>query len=113
MKGAMSSATARLSEAINAILFPNVIYGVNSGGDPKEIPRLTYEELKQFHQNYYHPSRCLFFFYGNMPLEQTFRFYCRTYAFEYSKRRSLPSNSTTAAFQKTCLSGTFLSYARR
>lgn len=70
MKGALSSATARLSEAINAALFPNVSYGVNSGGNPKNIPQLTYQELKQFYQIYYHPSRCLFFFYGNMPLEK-------------------------------------------
>lgn len=69
MKGALSSATARLSEVMNEILFPNITYGYNSGGDPKHIPELTYEELKQFHQNFYHPSRCLFFFYGNMPLE--------------------------------------------
>lgn len=70
MKGALSSATVRLLEAINRYLFPNVTYGYNSGGDPKEIPQLTYEELKQFYQTYYHPSRCLFFFYGNMLLER-------------------------------------------
>ena len=70
MKGALSSATARLSEAINEALFPNITYGCNSGGDPKEIPQLTYEELREFHQTFYHPSRCLFFFYGNMPLEE-------------------------------------------
>lgn len=70
MKGALSSATARLSEAMNATLFPAVTYGVNSGGDPRTIPQLTYEELKQFYHTYYHPSRCLFFFYGNMPLEK-------------------------------------------
>lgn len=69
MKGALSSPSARLMEAINAALFPNITYGYNSGGDPKDIPSLTYEELQQFHKVYYHPSRCLFFFYGNMPLE--------------------------------------------
>lgn len=70
MKGALSSASARLSEAINAALFPDITYGCNSGGDPKNIPELTYEELKQFYHTYYHPARCLFFFYGNMPLEK-------------------------------------------
>lgn len=70
MKGALSSATARLSEAINSALFPNITYGYNSGGDPKHIAELSYEELKEFHQLYYHPSRCLFFFYGNMALEK-------------------------------------------
>lgn len=70
MKGALASATARLSEAINAALFPDITYGCNSGGDPQQIPELTFQELRQFYQTYYHPSRCLFFFYGNMPLEK-------------------------------------------
>jgi len=70
MKGALCSPGARLSEAMHAALFPHVTYGCNSGGDPKNIPQLTYEELKQFYQTFYHPSRCLFFFYGNMPLER-------------------------------------------
>ncbi len=69
MKGALSSANARLSEAINTALFPNLTYGFNAGGDPKVIPKLTYRELCSFYEQYYHPSRCLFFFYGNMPLE--------------------------------------------
>lgn len=70
MKGALSSASARLSEAINETLFPNVTYGYNSGGDPKSIPQLSYEELRQFYQTFYHPGRCLFFFYGNLSLEK-------------------------------------------
>lgn len=69
MKGALSSAMSRLSEASGQALFPNVTYGYNSGGDPKDIPSLTYEQLREFHRQYYHPSRCLFFFYGNMPLQ--------------------------------------------
>jgi Zn-dependent M16 (insulinase) family peptidase len=69
MKGALSSSSARLAEAINETLFPDTTYGVNSGGDPAAIPSLSYQELKEFHEKYYHPSRCLFFFYGNMPLE--------------------------------------------
>ena len=70
MKGALSSATARLSEALHETLYPDITYGCNSGGDPKSIPQLTYQELKQFYHTFYHPSRCLFFFYGNMPLEE-------------------------------------------
>ncbi len=70
MKGALSSATTRLIEHVNAALYPNTPYGFNSGGDPSEIPNLTYEELLSFHKNYYHPSRCLFFFYGNLPLQK-------------------------------------------
>lgn len=69
MKGAMSSSNSRLSEVLNQALFPDLTYGINSGGDPKHIPELTHQELKNFHEKFYHPSRCLFFFYGNMPLE--------------------------------------------
>lgn len=70
MKGALSSPTTRLIEHVNAALYPNSPYGFNSGGDPSEIPNLTYNELIAFHKNYYHPSRCLFFFYGNLPLKK-------------------------------------------
>lgn len=70
MKGALSSPSTRLNEALSQALFPDLTYGVNSGGDPEDIPKLTYKELKDFHTTYYHPSRCLFFFYGNLPLEK-------------------------------------------
>ncbi len=70
MKGAMTSSTTRLMESLHQALFPDITYGYNSGGDPKEIPKLSYKELCEFHQKYYQPSHCLFFFYGNMPLEQ-------------------------------------------
>lgn len=68
MKGAMSSSESRLWEVLMHHLTPDLPYGLNSGGDPKVIPSLTYEELKEFHAAFYHPSRCLFFFYGNLPL---------------------------------------------
>ena len=70
MKGALSNPTSRLFEAMSQALFPESPYGYNSGGDPKHIPELTYEELIAFHQKHYHPSRCVFFFYGNLPLEK-------------------------------------------
>ncbi|MBI2743634.1 MAG: insulinase family protein [Chlamydiales bacterium] len=70
MKGSLSSADSRLWYEMMAALFPNLPYGFNSGGDPKEIPKLTYEELIAFHETYYNPSRCLFFFYGNLPLKK-------------------------------------------
>lgn len=69
MKGALNSPSARLAEAMNHALYPQLTYGYNSGGDPKEIPHLSYLDLCAFHQTHYHPSRCLFFFYGDLPLE--------------------------------------------
>lgn len=70
MKGAMASPNARLYELVNAHLYPDVTYGVNSGGSPPVIPTLTHDELCRFHRDYYHPSRCTFYFYGNLPTEK-------------------------------------------
>lgn len=70
MKGNLSSADTRLWHAMLAALFPHLPYGYNSGGDPRDIPKLSYSELIAFHETYYHPSRCLFFFYGNFPLQK-------------------------------------------
>lgn len=70
MKGSLSSPDSRLWHAIIEHLTPDLPYAYNSGGDPKEIPTLTYEELIHFYETFYHPSRCLFFLYGNLPLKR-------------------------------------------
>ncbi|KAF7126753.1 hypothetical protein RHSIM_Rhsim11G0167000 [Rhododendron simsii] len=46
-------------------LFPDNTYGVDSGGDPQVIPNLSFEEFKEFHRNYYHPSNSRIWFYGD------------------------------------------------
>lgn len=86
MKGAMSTPEARIWEAMYETLYPNLTYGINSGGDPAVIPELSYQELLDFHSTYYHPSRCLFFFYGNMPLRQHLDF-IETHALQKVKRQ--------------------------
>jgi len=70
MKGALTSPDTRLWHEMMAKLVPDLTYAYVSGGDPKVIPSLTYEQLISFHEIYYHPSRCLFFFYGNFPLKE-------------------------------------------
>lgn len=70
MKGSLSNPETRLWHEITKYLTPDLTYAFNSGGDPVEIPNLSYQGLKDFHATYYHPSRCIFFFYGNLPLEK-------------------------------------------
>ncbi len=65
MKGAYSSPDNVLSEYSLQSLFPDNAYGLDSGGDPKEIPNLTYEQFYDFHKRYYHPSNARIFFYGD------------------------------------------------
>src|SRR5512138_2316026 len=65
MKGAYSSPDGILETRVIESLFPRHIYGVDSGGDPKHIPDLTYENFRNFWETYYHPSNSFIYFYGN------------------------------------------------
>ncbi len=51
-------------------MLPGTTYEHVSGGDPPNILDLTYEQLKNFHQTFYHPSNSYFFTYGNLELEK-------------------------------------------
>jgi len=74
MKGAMSSPDQVMARSILKALYPSTTYRFNSGGDPAEIPSLTYEQLKEFHQKHYHPSNAFFYTYGNLPLKDHLAF---------------------------------------
>ncbi|WP_104513281.1 insulinase family protein [Acinetobacter indicus] len=65
MKGAMSSPSDQLYHQLAHHLFPETTYHYNSGGDPKDIPDLTYQELVDFYKSHYHPSNAVFMTFGN------------------------------------------------
>lgn len=74
MKGAMSSPAQVMVRALLNALYPDTTYSFNSGGDPAEIPRLTHEQLKAFHQRHYHPSNAFFYTCGDLPLKTHLEF---------------------------------------
>jgi Zn-dependent M16 (insulinase) family peptidase len=65
MKGGYSSPDDRTRRLSQQSLYPDTAYGVDSGGDPSEIPSLTYADFKAFYERHYHPSNAKFFFYGD------------------------------------------------
>lgn len=65
MKGAYASPDGLLSEYSQQSLFPDTTYGLDSGGNPKRIPDLTFEQFLAFHQRYYHPSNAFIYFSGD------------------------------------------------
>lgn len=65
MKGAYSSSDRVLAELSQRMLFPDTTYGVESGGHPRNIPDLTWEQFKGFYDQYYHPSNARMWFYGD------------------------------------------------
>lgn len=73
MKGVYSSPDSVLYREIQQSLFPVNTYGVDSGGDPEAIPDLSFEEFKDFHSRYYHPSNARIWFYGDDPVEERLR----------------------------------------
>ena len=74
MKGAFSSPDDVLEREIMNSLFPDTTYGCESGGDPVNIPDLSYEEFLDFHRQYYHPSNSFIYLYGNMDMEEKLEF---------------------------------------
>lgn len=85
MKGAFSSAEDVLSRQILNSLYPDTSYQYESGGDPDEIPQLTYQEFLDFHSRYYHPSNSYIYLYGNMDMEEKLDWIDKEYLskFEY------------------------------
>ncbi len=69
MKGVYSSPDSVLMEECQHAVFPDMLYSLDSGGDPAEIPSLTFEAFREFHADYYHPSNARFFFWGDDPEE--------------------------------------------
>ncbi|OAQ64972.1 mitochondrial presequence protease [Pochonia chlamydosporia 170] len=65
MKGQMSDAGYLYYIRFQDHIFPDIN---NSGGDPQKITDLTYDQLKNFHADHYHPSNSKLFTYGDMPL---------------------------------------------
>tara|TARA_R110000868_G_scaffold411733_1_gene708246 strand:- start:75987 stop:78896 length:2910 start_codon:yes stop_codon:yes gene_type:complete len=67
MKGAMSPPERVVHQAMQTALCPGTTYEINSGGEPANIPDLTYQEFKDFHATHYHPSNAIFMTYGDIP----------------------------------------------
>lgn len=66
MKGAFSDNETLFSQLHQQSLLEGSIYGNVSGGHPRDIPRLSHDELLQFWRTHYHPANCLAVSYGDV-----------------------------------------------
>ena len=48
------------------LLLPGAYTANVSGGDPDFIPDMTFEDIRTYHDKYYHPSNCVAFLYGRL-----------------------------------------------
>lgn len=97
MKGAFSSPEQQLYRLVQQSVFPDTAYHTESGGDPKEIPNLTYEQFLKFHKTYYHPSNSYIYLYGDMDMEEKLNWLDKQYL---SKFETEPVDSAIS-LQKT------------
>ncbi len=83
MKGVFSNPESVLERYIMHALFPDTTYGNESGGDPVDIPDLTFEQFKAFHARFYHPSNSYIFLYGDMDMDKKLEWIDKEYLSQY------------------------------
>ena len=74
MKGAYASPENLLAHCSQISVFPDTLYGLDSGGDPEKIPSLTYDAFREFHRSHYHPSNARIYFYGDDDPQERLRY---------------------------------------
>ncbi|MBR1523755.1 MAG: insulinase family protein [Lachnospiraceae bacterium] len=124
MKGAFSTPDDVLDRYILSSLYPDTAYALESGGDPEEIPELTYEQFLDMHRKYYHPSNSYIYLYGNSDMVERLTWLDKEYLSHY-KAQKIDSGierqdpfTKTVDFEKTyglsdaesTLHNTYLSY---
>lgn len=73
MKGAGADHEVALLKGVGRAMFPDSCYCFNSGGDPVEIPSLTYSDYLDTYKKFYNPSNISLFLYGDCDLERVCR----------------------------------------
>ena len=83
MKGAYSSPDEILQTKIMESLFPDTTYGKDSGGNPADIPNLTYEDYLAFYKKHYHPSNSYIYLYGDVDIVERLEWMDKNYLCEF------------------------------
>ncbi|MCQ2591833.1 MAG: insulinase family protein [Treponema sp.] len=88
-----------IDQQINA-MYPNSFASFDSGGDPLEIPSLTYEEFLDFHQKFYSPDNCLLYLYGNIPTEKQLDYFDEKFISRIEKKYGTLDASSIDVYSK-------------
>lgn len=82
MIGAMSDEDAILQETCLQKLYEGTAAQYVSGGDPRYIPDLTYEQYLARYRKWYSPSNCRLFLFGDLEVEEYMEILEKRYLFE-------------------------------
>ncbi|MBU8913057.1 MAG: insulinase family protein [Spirochaetales bacterium] len=86
MKGNYANHDSLVGEWSYRSLMPDTPYGYDVGGDPSEIPNLTFDDFVNFHTTYYHPSNARVFVYGDIPTETYMEFLDQQFLSHFDSR---------------------------
>lgn len=92
MKGALSDPDSVLYHAVNKALFPDTCYAFESGGHPRAIPRLTYEQFIDAHERHYRLDNAYIVLYGHMDADRMLTFLDERYLSACEPRTDRPAN---------------------
>ena len=101
MKGAYSTPDDVLDRYILSSLYPDTAYALESGGDPEEIPELTYEKFLEMHKKYYHPSNSYIYLYGNADMVERLTWLDKEYLSHYKQEKIDSALERQDPFTKT------------
>lgn len=71
MRGDYASVDSVIDRYMNDMLYSGTPYAYDSGGDPDEIVKLGFEDFKEAHETYYHPSNAEIFLDGAVDIDKT------------------------------------------
>ena len=100
MKGVFSKPEDVIMSKAMEYLFPDTCYRYESGGDPEHIYELSYDEYKDFHSRYYHPSNSFIFLYGDMDFNEKLEYIDKEYLCKYDYLRIDSSIKSSKDFEK-------------
>lgn len=103
MKGALSSPEDLLENEVMRALFPDNTYACESGGNPRAIPNLTYEQFIDFHKKYYAPANSYIYLYGDMDIEEKLAFIDSEYLANFNQlevNSAIPAQQPSAQVKK-------------
>ncbi|MDD3569592.1 MAG: insulinase family protein [Lachnospiraceae bacterium] len=100
MQGAMSNIERASFHNSMKTLFTNSSQSNNSGGNPWDITTLTYDELMETYNKYYHPSNSIMVLYGDVNYEPFLEMANDNYLSSYSYKEFKVDRGTPPSFTK-------------
>ncbi|XP_060656402.1 presequence protease, mitochondrial-like [Drosophila nasuta] len=109
MMGAYADNNILLKQKMLNNILPSHAYGHMGAGNALEMPKLTHEDLVNYHRQYYHPSNARIFCYGSFDLEKTLEFVDKEYLSHYDRMDSsfscIPSEKRWSEPRRVCIQG--------